>query len=84
MLLHNPDAKDSVKNNKWDLSTGHTHGGHDPVHRVTVGAGERHERGQGLFTYEAKPLYITPGVGSSQRRLRLGCRPEVSVLEVAL
>jgi predicted MPP superfamily phosphohydrolase len=87
MLLHNPDAKVSVKDNKWDLMlAGHTHGGQ--VTLPVIGSPwvrvQNTKEVRGLFTYTGRPLHITPGVGSSQRRLRLNCRPEISVLEVAL
>lgn len=87
MLLHNPDAKISVKDNKWDLMlAGHTHGGQVTI--PFVGSPWVHVKDtkevRGLFKYEGRPFHITPGVGSSQRRLRLNCRPEVSVLQVTL
>jgi predicted MPP superfamily phosphohydrolase len=87
MLMHNPDAKASVRDNYWDLMlAGHTHGGQVTIPFVGSPWVDVKDKSQlkGLFLYADRPLHINPGVGSSQRRARLNCRPEVSVLEIRL
>lgn len=87
MMLHNPDAKASVINDDWDLMVaGHTHGGQ--VVLPFIGAPWTPVRDQthlrGLFRYAGRLVHITPGVGTSGNHGRFNCRPEISVLEVAL
>ena len=87
MLIHNPDTKELVNRDDWDLLlAGHTHGGQ--VNLPFVGApwvrvGDKSMM-SGLYKYAGRPLHVNPGVGHSQRRARIGRRPEVSVLEVSL
>jgi predicted MPP superfamily phosphohydrolase len=87
MLVHNPDAKGTVKDNTWQLMlAGHTHGGQVTIPFVGSPWVKVDDTSQlkGLFKYAGRPLHINPGVGASQRRLRINCRPEVSLLEVRL
>ena len=87
LMLHNPDAKHTVKDMKWDLLlAGHTHGGQVTIPFVGspwVRVQDTKEL-KGLFTYDGRPYHINPGIGNAQRRWRFNCRPEVSVLEVDL
>jgi predicted MPP superfamily phosphohydrolase len=86
-MMHNPDVKESVRDNDWDiLLAGHTHGGQVDIPFLGAPWVQVADKSQvsGLYAFAGRPLYINPGVGSSQRRLRMNCRPEISVLEVKL
>ena len=86
LLCHNPDAKDILRDYHWDLMlAGHTHGGQfripftqfaplAPVKDLSLT--------QGLHSSHGKPIYITRGVGNIFG-IRINCRPEVSILELA-
>jgi predicted MPP superfamily phosphohydrolase len=87
LLMHNPDAKESVKDGKWNLIlAGHTHGGQVDIPFMGARWVQVADKSMisGLYEYAGRPLFINPGVGSSQRRARLGCRPEVSILKLTL
>jgi len=85
LLCHNPDGKDRLRGYPWDLMlSGHTHGGQVRLGLVpAVWAPVRDRRYlAGLHEWEGRQLFITRGAGSP-KHLRFGCRPEVSVLEIA-
>ena len=85
LLNHNPDAKRWLEPMDWDLMLcGHTHGGqirlpfwgalHVPV------ADKRYVAG--LYPWSGRQIFITRGVGNVHG-VRINCRPEISVLEIA-
>ncbi len=84
LLSHNPDTKDFIRQEDWDLMlSGHTHGG-----QLTLPWGStpfapvvdmRFVRG--LHKWQSHWLHITKGVGSL-RKMRLNCFPEISVVEL--
>lgn len=85
LLAHNPDTKDLTTDLDWDLMlSGHTHGGQVVVPLLgppLVPVRDRRYTA-GLNLWQGRPIYTTRGVGSVYG-LRLNCRPEVTVLNVA-
>jgi predicted MPP superfamily phosphohydrolase len=84
LLCHNPDGKDSLRRNRWDLMlSGHTHGGQARVPGLDpVWAPVSDKRFlAGRYDWEGRQLFITRGLGSP-KRIRAFCRPELSMLHV--
>jgi uncharacterized protein len=84
LLCHNPDAKESVADERWDLMlSGHTHGGQVRIPGITpVWAPVRDKRFvAGLYAWQGRQIFITRGLGSP-KHVRAFCRPEVSILEI--
>ena len=85
VMSHNPDTKDGLSEQTWDLLLcGHTHGGQ--VALPFVGGGHfapvRDSRYvDGLYDWEGRKLYVTRGIGSILG-VRFNCRPEVTVLRL--
>jgi predicted MPP superfamily phosphohydrolase len=85
LLAHNPDAKNDLRREPWDLMlSGHTHGG-----QVIVGFdGSRYAPVEdkryiaGLKPWGSRMIHVTRGVGNIAG-VRFRCRPEASVLAVA-
>jgi predicted MPP superfamily phosphohydrolase len=84
LLAHNPDTKDLLAEQPWDLMlSGHTHGGQVVLPML----GERFVPIRdkrfiaGLKQWNGRQLYVTRGVGSI-RGVRVNCRPEVTVLDL--
>jgi hypothetical protein len=85
LLAHNPDTKDVLGDRPWDLMlSGHTHGGQVVLPIV----GERFVPVRdkrfiaGLKRWNGRQVYVTRGVGNIDG-VRVNCRPEVSVLDLA-
>ena len=85
LLAHNPDTKDLLAGQPWDLMlSGHTHGGQVVLPFV----GERFVPVRdkrfiaGLKQWNGRQVYVTRGVGNV-RGVRVNCRPEVTVLDLA-
>jgi uncharacterized protein len=84
LMSHNPDTKDYVAKERWDLMlSGHTHGG-----QLTIPFGgapfapvidKRFIKG--LYAWNQRWLHISKGVAST-KNLRLNCFPEISLLEL--
>ena len=82
LLAHNPDSKDTLRHQPWDLMlSGHTHGGQcDLVFFGTPFAPVRDRRYvRGLGKWNDRWIHVTAGVGNLHG-LRLNCRPDVSLL----
>jgi predicted MPP superfamily phosphohydrolase len=85
VMAHNPDTKDVCQAYTWDLMLcGHTHGGQIllpfmPPLRLPV---KDRRYYAGLKPFDGRHLYITRGVGSLWG-VRLNCRPEVTILDLA-
>jgi uncharacterized protein len=84
LLAHNPDTKDVLAHEPWDLMlSGHTHGGQVVLPFV----GERFVPVRdkrfiaGLKRWNGRQIYVTRGVGSVLG-IRVNCRPEVTVLDL--
>ena len=84
LLAHNPDTKETVAEQPWDVMLcGHTHGG-----QVLVpGIGPRFVAVRdknfisGLKHWSGRYIYISRGVGNLAG-VRLNCRPEVTALRL--
>ena len=84
LMAHNPDSKDEVRRQSWDLMlSGHTHGG-----QVIVGRdGSRYAPVEdkryvsGLKPWGSRQVFVTRGVGNIAG-VRFRCRPEASMLAV--
>ena len=84
LLCHNPDAKQSLADLRWDLMLcGHTHGGQvciPGINPVWTPVWDKRFVA-GLYAWKGRQIFITRGLGSP-KRIRAFCRPEVSVLEI--
>jgi predicted MPP superfamily phosphohydrolase len=85
LLVHYPKFADSLEGRRLDLIlAGHSHGGQVRLPwigsiMVPYGVG-RYDLG--LFETASGPLYVTSGIGTSALPIRLGCRPEVAVIDL--
>jgi predicted MPP superfamily phosphohydrolase len=84
VLAHNPDTKDVLQHQSWDLMlSGHTHGGQ--VVLPLLGESFVPVRDKrfiaGLKPWNGRQIYVTRGVGNVHG-LRVNCRPEVTILDV--
>jgi len=86
LLNHNPDAKDGLREYRWDLMlSGHTHGGQFkiPVENLAPFAPVKDRMMvDGLFNWKGRIIHITRGVGNLYG-IRLNCRPEISLLKLS-
>jgi predicted MPP superfamily phosphohydrolase len=85
LLVHNPAAIEHLHDRQFDLIlAGHTHGGQ--VRLPLIGKAllpyDASEYDRGLFTTDAGPLYIHPGIGAFYANVRFGCRPEIALIEL--
>lgn len=84
VLSHNPDSKERLASFPWELILcGHTHGGQlgwFGLDRVLAPVRDKRFL-RGLHRWNDRWLHVTKGVGNLHG-VRLGCRPEVSVLEL--
>lgn len=83
LLTHYPDTADEVPPGSFDLIlAGHTHGGQVriPVLDRPVLGDMAAPYDRGLFRTAAGPLYVNPGIGTFLVRVRLACRPEITVV----
>jgi predicted MPP superfamily phosphohydrolase len=81
-LFHEPDYVDTIPSNVSLQLSGHSHGG-----QICLPNGRPLHTPKGAWKYfagyypDAKvPLYVTRGIGTVGPRMRLFCRPEVSIL----
>ncbi len=82
MLSHNPDTKDLLVQNDWDLMlSGHTHGGQIELPFIGTPFAPVHDRRfvKGLHTWNGRLIHVSKGVGSVYG-IRINCRPEVSLI----
>ena len=84
LLSHNPDTKEFLKFNPWDLLLcGHTHGGQ--VVLPWLGAPWAPVRDKrflaGMYSWEHRCIHITRGVGNVHG-VRFNCPPEVSLINL--
>ena len=85
LLAHNPDTKELVGGLEWDLMlSGHTHGGQVVIPLLGPPIVPVHDRRYiaGLNAWGDRSIYTTRGVGNLYG-IRINCRPEVTILEVA-
>ena len=85
LLAHNPDTKDVLRRAPWDLMlSGHTHGGQVriPFEGAPFAPVKDKRYVSGLKPWGSRLVYVTRGVGNLGS-VRLGCRPEVSMLTLS-
>jgi len=79
LLAHQPGIAERAEKAGFSLQiSGHTHGGQFFPWNFVVR--KVHQYHQGLFKRGAMHIYVSPGTGSWGPPIRLGTRPEVSVL----
>ena len=84
VLCHNPDGKDLISEERWDLMlSGHTHGGQVRLWPAPATWAPVNDKRYiaGRYDWAGRQLFITRGAGSPTH-VRFGCRPEVSILEL--
>ena len=84
LLAHNPDSKDVLRYRPWDLMlSGHTHGGQVivPFEGPRYAPVKDKRYVAGLKAWGTRQIHVTRGVGNVGG-VRLGCRPEASLLVV--
>lgn len=83
LLSHNPDYYLAAAAKGVDLTiSGHTHGGQILLFGWTPLRHTKHGFWRGLHANRETSLYISRGVGVSILPLRIGARPEVSILKI--
>jgi len=87
LLTHNPNSFDRAAQLGIDLSlAGHTHGGQlslEFAHRGLAVGGWDYPYVSGWFEKSGSQLYVNRGIGTIGFPIRLGARPEITVLELA-
>lgn len=86
LLAHRPDVFDAAHRHGYDLAlAGHTHGG-----QIEFGTPESPrniarlatEHDRGLFERDRTKLYVSRGIGYSGIAFRIGCPPELALIEL--
>lgn len=81
LLSHRPDVAEGIAGQNYDLIlAGHTHGGQ--FFPWTLIAMLDHKFYVGLYETKKGHIYVNPGTGSWGPLLRLGTRPEITVLQL--
>jgi uncharacterized protein len=86
VLCHNPDANELLRPYPWQLMLcGHTHGGQVmiPFEGPRYAPVRDRRYVAGLNRFDGRHIYTTRGVGNVGG-VRLGCRPEVTILNLPL
>jgi predicted MPP superfamily phosphohydrolase len=87
LLAHNPDTKEEVGKYAWDLMLcGHTHGGQVilPIGGARFAPVRDKRYVSGLHPWhDGRLIYTSRGVGNLGG-IRFNCRPEVTILDVAM
>jgi uncharacterized protein len=89
VLTHDPNIVLSMRDYHFDyLLSGHFHGGQihwpKPYHLVKMGKLVRMNMIKGLNNIYGKPFYISEGLGQTGLNIRFGCKPEITIHEIAL
>ncbi|HEY8286538.1 MAG TPA: metallophosphoesterase [Chloroflexota bacterium] len=86
MLVHYPDFTWRLPPNRYAAALcGHTHGSQVRLPLVGLYARRRIANtrfSHGVYTINGTPVFVTTGVGTSGRPLRIGSRPEVAVIRL--
>lgn len=88
LLCHEPDLADAVVSYPIDLQlSGHSHGGQVRIPFIgailTPPKGKKYVKG--MYDIAGNPrmqLYVSVGIGTSQKRLRFACLPELTVIHL--
>jgi predicted MPP superfamily phosphohydrolase len=83
LLAHNPKSLYGAARAKVDLMlSGHTHGGQIRLRVEEKKILPRRKSASGLYRRQETQMYITRGIGTVVLPVRLGCPPEISLLEL--
>jgi predicted MPP superfamily phosphohydrolase len=83
LLSHNPNSFDRAAELGIDLTlAGHTHGGTLSLHRGLSLARLETPYVSGWYEKPGGQLYVNRGIGTTGFPIRLGARPEITVLEL--
>jgi predicted MPP superfamily phosphohydrolase len=85
VVTHSPDVFPRLPEQAALTLAGHTHGGQVAIPGLRARVipsrfGARYARG--LITERGRLLFVHPGIGTSRWPVRLGARPEVTLLEL--
>jgi predicted MPP superfamily phosphohydrolase len=87
LLSHYPDVFDRATELGFDLTlAGHTHGGQlslDFIHRGLNLSHFLYRYDSGWYEKNGAQLYVNRGIGTTGPPIRLGARPEITLLELA-
>jgi len=84
LLSHNPNSFDRAAELGIDLTlAGHTHGGTLSLHRGLSLARLETPYVSGWYEKLDRQLYVNRGIGTTGPPIRLGARPEITVLELS-
>jgi predicted MPP superfamily phosphohydrolase len=86
LLSHNPNTFDRAADLGLDLTlSGHTHGGQVSLDFIDTRLSPAHvltEYTRGLYRQRDAQLYVNCGIGTIGFPIRLGARPEITVIEL--
>ncbi|MFO7696794.1 MAG: metallophosphoesterase [Anaerolineae bacterium] len=84
LLVHEPDLGHELVSEKpvWLLLAGHSHGGQVRLPRrgALILPEHAHRFEHGLYAEGSGYIYVNRGMGTTTIPIRLGCRPEVTVM----
>lgn len=84
LISHNPDLAETLRDNRVGLMlSGHTHGGQVVLPGIGspwIPSRYGMKYAHGLVEAPATQVYVSAGTGMSGIGMRMGCRPEVSLL----
>lgn len=87
LLVHYPAVFDYVAGHGVDLAlAGHTHGGQLSLDRLRRGLNLSRlvtRYGSGLYEKSGSQLYVNRGIGTTGLPVRLGARPEITLIELS-
>jgi predicted MPP superfamily phosphohydrolase len=81
LLAHDPAEAAALRGGRYDLMlAGHTHGGQFglPLLRRCLMPYDLGAHVRGLYRTPCGPLYVNPGIGTFDVKMRFGCRPEIT------
>ena len=86
LLSHNPDVFPVAVKQGYDVMlAGHTHGGQVTVEILNQSLNIARfitPYVSGLYRIDGRSCYVTPGIGTIGMPVRLGARPEISLLRL--
>jgi predicted MPP superfamily phosphohydrolase len=87
LLSHYPDVFHRAAEVGFDLTlAGHTHGGQLSLDFIRRGLNPAHllyRNDSGWYEEDGAQLYVTRGIGTTSAPIRLGARPEITLLQLA-